>query len=68
MSFRLFGNIFGGAIIIIVIGGLTYNALLMPIQQVMTMFLVLFVGLVQAFVFTMLWMTYHSNLIAEEEG
>jgi F-type H+-transporting ATPase subunit a len=67
VSFRLFGNIFGGAIIIVVIGGLTYNSIL-PADMIMNLFLVLFVGVIQAFVFTMLWMTYHSNLIAEEEG
>ena len=37
-------------------------------RRLRMIFLVLFVGMIQAFVFTMLWMTYHSNLIAEEEG
>jgi F0F1-type ATP synthase membrane subunit a len=66
VSFRLFGNIFGGAIIIIVVGGLTFNSIL-PADLIMNLFLVVFVGLIQAFVFTMLWMTYYSNLVADEE-
>jgi ATP synthase subunit 6 len=63
VSFRLFGNIFGGAVITIVAGGLLYN-LLLPVG--MNLFLGLFVGTIQAFVFTMLWITYHAEVLAEE--
>lgn len=65
VSFRLFGNIFGGAVIIIVVGQLLHEAV-MPVSLVLRLFVGLFVGVIQAFVFTMLWMTYHANHIAEE--
>jgi len=55
MSFRLFGNIMGGAIIIIVVGYLLKD-LVIPVP--LGMFFGLFVGTVQAFVFTMLTLTY----------
>jgi F-type H+-transporting ATPase subunit a len=55
ISFRLFGNIFGGAIIIAVVSPLIYHLVLPPI---LTAFFGLFVGVVQAFVFTMLTLTY----------
>jgi len=55
MSFRLFGNIMGGAIIIIVVGHLL-KQLVIPVP--LGLFFGLFVGSVQAFVFTMLTLTY----------
>ncbi|HIJ64772.1 MAG TPA: F0F1 ATP synthase subunit A [Candidatus Hydrogenedentes bacterium] len=55
ISFRLFGNILGGGIIIVVVSNLIYYMLL-PIG--MDLFFVFFVGTVQAFVFTMLTLTY----------
>ena len=55
ISFRLFGNIIGGAIIIVVVSSLVYNTFI-PIG--LDLFFVFFVGLVQAFVFTMLTLTY----------
>ena len=55
MSFRLFGNIMGGAVIVIVVGHLLKHAfVLVPLN----LFFGLFVGTVQAFVFTMLTLTY----------
>jgi len=57
ISFRLFGNILGGAIIIVVVSSLTYN-FLTPIG--LNLFFGFFVGTVQAFVFTMLTLTYLS--------
>ncbi len=63
VSMRLFGNMFGGAIIMIILGGLLYHICL-PV--VMSAFLGLFVGIIQAFVFTMLWLTYHADVLAEE--
>ncbi len=65
VSFRLFGNIFGGAVIMVVVSTLTYHVLL-PVELIVASFLGLFVGIIQAFVFTMLWMSYHAELIAEE--
>ena len=57
ISFRLFGNIMGGAIIILVVSHLTYSILLPPF---MNAFFGLFVGAIQAFVFTMLTLVYIS--------
>jgi len=63
ISFRLFGNIFGGAIIIIVVSSLVYYVLV-PIG--LSLFFGVFVGTVQAFVFTMLAMTYTAIGITED--
>lgn len=57
ISFRLFGNIMGGAIIILVVSYLTYSVLLPPLLNA---FFGLFVGTIQAFVFTMLTVVYIS--------
>jgi len=57
ISFRLFGNIMGGAIIILVVSHLTYNLVLPPFLNI---FFGLFVGTIQAFVFTMLTVVYIS--------
>ncbi len=57
ISFRLFGNIMGGAIIILVVSYLTYSILLPPFLNI---FFGLFVGTIQAFVFTMLTVVYIS--------
>ena len=55
ISFRLFGNIIGGSIIIVVVSTLVFNTAL-PIG--LDLFFIFFVGAVQAFVFTMLTLTY----------
>ncbi len=57
ISFRLFGNIMGGSIIILVVSYLTYSLVLPPFLNV---FFSLFVGTIQAFVFTMLTVVYIS--------
>ena len=57
ISFRLFGNIMGGSIIILVVSYLTYSILLPPFLNA---FFGLFVGTIQAFVFTMLTIVYIS--------
>ena len=57
ISFRLFGNIMGGSIIILVVSYLTYNVILPPFLNA---FFGLFVGTIQAFVFTMLTVVYIS--------
>lgn len=62
-SFRLFGNIFGGAVIIVIISYLI-SSLVLPIG--LSFFLGLFVGAIQAFVFTMLWLSYLAVALSEE--
>jgi len=57
ISFRLFGNIMGGAIIILVVSYLTYSIVIPPLLNA---FFGLFVGTIQAFVFTMLTLVYIS--------
>ncbi|MBW1980357.1 MAG: F0F1 ATP synthase subunit A [Deltaproteobacteria bacterium] len=57
ISFRLFGNIMGGGIIIIVVSQLLYGLVLPPFLYA---FFGLFVGTVQAFVFMMLTLVYIS--------
>ena len=57
ISFRLFGNIMGGSIIILVVSHLTYSVVLPPFLYA---FFGLFVGTIQAFVFTMLTVVYIS--------
>jgi F-type H+-transporting ATPase subunit a len=55
ISFRLFGNIMGGSIIILVVSYLTYSLVLPPFLNA---FFGLFIGTIQAFVFTMLTIVY----------
>ena len=55
ISFRLFGNIMGGVIIIKVVSWMVYSLVLPPFLYA---FFGMFVGTVQAFVFTMLTITY----------
>ena len=57
ISFRLFGNIMGGAIIILVVSYLTWSIVFPPFLNA---FFGLFVGAIQAFVFTMLTVVYIS--------
>ena len=62
LAFRLFGNILGGAIIVMVISYLFKYTFL---QVGLNLFFSLFVGTIQAFVFTMLGMTYIAVAIAD---
>ena len=57
ISFRLYGNILGGAIIILVVSHLIYSLILPPF---LIGFFSLFIGTIQAFVFTMLTLVYIS--------
>jgi F-type H+-transporting ATPase subunit a len=57
ISFRLFGNIMGGAIIVLVVSHLVYSLALPPL---LISFFSLFIGTIQAFVFTMLTLVYIS--------
>jgi F-type H+-transporting ATPase subunit a len=63
MCFRLFGNIFGGAIIILMIASAIKPLMPMLLQA----FFGIFVGTVQAFVFAVLCLTYIAVTISEEE-
>ena len=61
MSARLFGNIFAGEVLIVVIGGLSiYTSFLVPVPF---MALSIFSGLVQAFVFTLLALQFMASTI-----
>ena len=62
LAFRLFGNILGGAIIILVISSLVRHILL-PVG--LSLFFGIFVGTIQAFVFTMLALTYIAVAVSE---
>jgi len=62
LSFRLFGNILGGSIIVTVISYLAKYTML-PVG--LNIFFGLFVGTIQALVFTMLAMTYIAVAIAD---
>jgi F-type H+-transporting ATPase subunit a len=57
ISFRLYGNMVGGAIIILVVSHLIYSLILPPFLMC---FFNLFIGTIQAFVFTMLTLVYIS--------
>jgi F-type H+-transporting ATPase subunit a len=63
-SFRLYGNILGGIIIMQVVSNLVYYVIL-PVG--LNLFFGLFVGAVQAFVFAMLALTYIAVLVGDEE-
>lgn len=66
MSFRLFGNILSGGIIM----GLVYNALgfIAPIAAPLHLYFDLFAGLVQTFIFIMLTMVFVGGNMPDEEG
>lgn len=67
LAFRLFGNILGGAIIIVVVSSLVRH-FVMPVF--LNAFFGIFVGTIQAFVFAMLALTYTAVAIdsGEKEG
>ena len=74
ISFRLFGNIFGGLVIsklyLHAIGGSWIGEILgivSGINILIVLFFVLFAGSIQAFVFSMLSLTYLSLAISREE-
>lgn len=57
IAFRLFGNIMGGSIIVLVVSHLVFSLVLPPFLNA---FFVIFIGAIQAFVFTMLTLVYIS--------
>jgi F-type H+-transporting ATPase subunit a len=74
ISFRLFGNIFGGAIIAGLWRGSIAGAIILEtvgilsgMNLLLTIFFVLFEGFIQAFVFSMLSLTYLSIEVQDEE-
>ncbi len=62
ISFRLFGNVLGGAIIMLVVSSLV-KFIMFPVG--LNLFFGIFVGTIQAFVFTMLALTYIGVEIGE---
>jgi F-type H+-transporting ATPase subunit a len=74
LSFRLFGNIFGGSIITSLwhsaISGSAYTQILgtlLGINLIITLFFGIFEGLIQAFVFSILTLTYLSMSVGRED-
>ncbi|MBR2215933.1 MAG: F0F1 ATP synthase subunit A [Selenomonadaceae bacterium] len=64
LAFRLFGNILAGEILIIIL--LKLMPIWMPVPSVIWLAFSIFIGGVQAFIFTMLSMAYLSNAVKEE--
>ncbi len=62
ISFRLYGNIMGGALILLIVSDLVHQLVLPPFLQ---LFFGVFTGVVQAFVFAMLTLTYLSFAVKE---
>jgi len=65
LAFRLFGNILAGEILIIVL--LKLMPIWMPVPSVLWLAFSIFIGGVQAVIFTMLSMAYLANAVKEEE-
>jgi F-type H+-transporting ATPase subunit a len=61
-SFRLFGNIFAGEVLLIVMFSLTYGIAVQPF-----LFLEIFVGLIQALIFSMLTLFFIKIAVTAEE-
>ncbi len=75
LSFRLFGNIFGGAIISTIYKGFITSSFIFQLiglfsglNLVVLLFFGIFEGIIQAFVFAMLSLTYLSIALSGEEG
>ena len=64
-SFRLFGNILAGEILIIIL--LKLMPIWMPVPSVVWLAFSIFIGGVQAFIFTMLSMAYFASAVKEDE-
>jgi F-type H+-transporting ATPase subunit a len=72
LSFRLFGNIFGGSIIASLwkqaaSGSIWWQLLGMPVPLIINLFFGLFEGFIQAFVFSILSLTYLAMAVRHEE-
>jgi F-type H+-transporting ATPase subunit a len=64
LAFRLFGNILAGEILIVIL--LMLVPIWMPLPSVAWLAFSTFVGVIQAFIFTMLAMSYISNAVKDE--
>lgn len=62
-SFRLFGNVFAGEVLLIIIGFLVPYGVPLPF-----LFLEVFVGFIQAFIFAMLTMVFVAMAVNEESS
>ena len=65
LAFRLFGNILAGEILIIIL--LQLVPIWMPIPSVIWLAFSLFIGAVQAFIFTMLSMSYLASAMKDDK-
>ncbi|MGL6017011.1 MAG: F0F1 ATP synthase subunit A, partial [Selenomonadaceae bacterium] len=65
LAFRLFGNILAGEILIIIL--LKLMPIWMPVPSVIWLAFSIFVGGVQAFIFTMLSMAYLANGVKHDD-
>lgn len=63
LAFRLFGNIVAGEILIVILGILV--PMWIPIPNILWLGFSVFVGLVQAFIFTMLSMSYLASSLQD---
>jgi F-type H+-transporting ATPase subunit a len=63
LAFRLFGNILAGEILIVILGMLV--PMWIPIPNILWLGFSVFVGVVQAFIFTMLSMSYLASSLEE---
>ena len=64
MAFRLFGNILAGEILILIL--LKLMPVWMPIPSVVWLAFSIFIGGVQAFIFTMLSIAYFAGAVKED--
>ena len=62
-SFRLFGNVFAGEVLLMIVGFLVPFVLPLPF-----LFLEIFVGFIQAFIFAMLTLVFVAMATSEEEA
>lgn len=60
-SFRLFGNVFAGEVLLLIVGFLVPYVIPLPF-----LFLEIFVGFIQAFIFSMLTLVFVSMAVKEE--
>jgi len=63
LSFRLFGNILGGTIIMALFYSMPWLIIKLGVPAILHVYFDVFAGVLQAFIFTMLSMTFVSNAI-----
>lgn len=64
-AFRLFGNMFAGIVLVVIVAGLLGKISILP---AMIMLFELFVGVIQAFVFGMLTMVFMAQVTQSHDG